>query len=63
MFNRARYEREKRKAERRRNVAAFADLLAEGRGITEAAAYLGLSQQTGSAYFATIRKELGWQAQ
>jgi hypothetical protein len=45
-----------------RNIEQFAELLSEGYTITEAAHALGLTQQTGSKMFKTIREELGSQA-
>jgi DNA-binding transcriptional LysR family regulator len=42
---------------------AFAELLAEGRSITQAAKELGKNQQWGSLRMKEIRERLGWQAQ
>lgn len=60
----ARFYRERmdRKA---RNLRRFADALADsslGASITQVAASVGLSQQTGSVYFREICRGLGWQA-
>lgn len=41
----------------------FAELLADGLTITQAATTLGLTQQRGSQIFKEIRIALGWQAQ
>lgn len=50
---------------KRRNLARFAQALADssvGQSITQVAASVGLSQQTGSVYFREICRGLGWQA-
>jgi hypothetical protein len=51
------------KAKGRRTTALFAEALAEGKNIGEAAAAAGVCRQRGSQLLKRIRKELGWQAQ
>lgn len=51
-----------RKAKSRAKLNAFAEALAEGCTISAAARQVGISQQSGSAYFRKIRLELGPQA-
>ena len=52
----------RRAAAKRQNIARFAARLAEHMTITAAASAIGVSQQTGSAYFRQICGELGEQA-
>lgn len=55
--------RARNQAQRQKRVEQFAEMLAEGYTISAAARVLGVSQQVGSQYLATMRAELGWQAQ
>lgn len=55
--------REKLKQDRAKRISRFAELLAEGYSVTEAAVALGVTQQAGSLMLKTMREDLGWQAQ
>ncbi len=54
--------RNKLKADRRRRINQFAELLSQGYTITAAALEIGVSQQAGSQMMKQIREELGSQA-
>jgi hypothetical protein len=55
--------RARRTAERRIRIGVFAELIAEGARIGDAAKSMGLSHQAGSKMFGTMCADLGWQAQ
>lgn len=44
-------------------LEALADLVAEGHTMRKAAAMLGIGENTAYAYWADIKRGLGWQAQ
>ena len=52
-----------RRAQKQEKVARLADLLAEGFGLDDAAAQMGMSKGSAEVYLREMRQELGWQAQ
>ena len=59
---RARQQAERRRRSRGPTLNAFADALADGATVKEAAARVGVSVDYGRAMLGRIRKQLGWQA-
>lgn len=58
----ARSYQERRTAAANEKIGQFADLLAEGYTINQAAEAMGVGQWAARTWFFKIRKGLGWQA-
>lgn len=55
--------RTRRNQHRRRDLAPFAEAIANGATLAEAGRNIGVSGQRASQLFAKMRRDLGWQAQ